>query len=910
MGTTHTVVAYADTRAPAEGAIELLEIDQLVAPGEVASRPLLPSLRYHPAPGELSQGDLTLPWEYSDPAGVQPLVVGELARELGSRVPGRLVASAKSWLSHTEVDRTASILPWGGVEDVPRVSPLDASAGYLSYVRDAWNNRFPRNRLEKQDLVLTVPASFDEAARSLTVEAARTAGLGQCRLLEEPQAACYDWIHRHSVSLTEKLEGVRLLLVIDVGGGTTDLTLIRVSATGDAPELTRIGVGDHLMLGGDNMDLALAHLLEHRLGGGRLSAAALSQLLQQCRSAKERLLAPDAPARTTVTVLGSGARLVGGARSVELTRDQVGAMVVDGFFPEVTIDERPHGRRSGIVEFGLPYAPDAAVTRHLAAFLGHHSRVSREALGGENSVPRGTPVPDAVLLNGGVFQSETLTNRLLGTIESWHGGPLVRLHNADPALAVARGAVAYGMARRGKSLRIGGGSARSYFLVVREEGEERQGVCLLPRGSEEGREVRLKARTFLLRLGEPVSFRLASSTGDRPHRPGELVDLEGESAVLLPPVATVLGMGEETGEVPVQLGLMPTEVGTLDMGCVAADDSKRRWDLSFQLRRKGATQLEETGHPRFGEAAELIERLYGTRAKGVDPKEIRGLRNNLERILGRRDGWETPLLRQLYGELWEGARRRRRSAHHERFWFSLTGFCLRPGFGYPLDDWRVRQLWSLHTQGVQFTNDAQNWAEWWTLWRRVAGGLDEAFQVRLLDDVAGELTRAGGKSKKVAKAARSLSHGDMLRLVGSLERLPVARKTAIGDVLLGRLKRKGEPTQTWWTIGRLGTRIPLYGSIHGVVPRETAERWLERVFAADWKENRDAAFAGTMLSRMSGDRERDLDPQLHQRAAKVLKEAQAPASWVRMVSQVAELDAADEQQVFGESLPPGLRLVS
>ena len=328
------------------------------------------------------------------------------------------------------------------------------------------------------------------------------------------------------------------------------------------------------------------------------------------------------------------------------------------------------------------------------------------------------------------------------------------------------------------------------------------------------------------------------------------------------------------------------------------------------MRRKGAAELEEAGHPRFGEAAELIERLYGTRAKGVDPKEIRGLRTNLERILGRRDEWDSGLLRQLFGELWEGGRRRRRSAHHERFWFSLTGFCLRPGFGYPLDDWRVSQLWSLYDQGVQFTNEAQSWAEWWTLWRRVAGGLDVAAQVRLLDDVAGELTRAGGKSKKANRAARSLSHGDMLRLVGSLERLPVERKTALGDTLVGRLKREGEPTQAWWTVGRMGARIPLYGSIHGVVPREAAERWLETALAADWKHNRDAAFAATMLSRMSGDRERDLNPKPQGRVAKALNEARAPASWVRMVSQVVELDAADEQQAFGESLPPGLRLVS
>ncbi|MDQ2696896.1 MAG: Hsp70 family protein, partial [Pseudomonadota bacterium] len=285
LGTTHTLAAYADLHAGADAAIRLFPIEQLVAPGEVAARPLLPSLRYHPAPGELPEGDLRLPWATPEaPAAI----VGALARELGARVPGRLVASAKSWLSHSGVDRTAPILPWGAAADVAKMSPVEASASYLAHVRFAWNHAFPGQPLEDQELVLTVPASFDEAARRLTVAAARQAGLNP-HLLEEPQAACYDWLHRHRHDLDAALADVRLLLVVDVGGGTTDLTLIQVEP---GPRLTRIGVGDHLMLGGDNMDLALARLAESRLmtDGGRLSAAGLSQLVQQCRRAKERLL--------------------------------------------------------------------------------------------------------------------------------------------------------------------------------------------------------------------------------------------------------------------------------------------------------------------------------------------------------------------------------------------------------------------------------------------------------------------------------------------------------------------------------------------------------------------------------------------------------------------------------------------
>ncbi|HRM71163.1 MAG TPA: Hsp70 family protein, partial [Thauera phenylacetica] len=389
LGTSNTVVAFA---AAGEDRIQVLEIEQLVGRGELAARALLPSVRYHPAAGELDPATLRLAASLAglDEAGKAPVistaVVGQYARELGAQVPGRAVASAKSWLSHAGVDRSAAILPWGAAEDVPKVSPVVASASYLAHVRAAWRRRHPEAPLEDQDLVLTVPASFDEGARALTLEAARLAGLPHLRLLEEPQAAFHDWLFRHREQLATELAQSRLLLVCDVGGGTTDLTLIQVEPAADGvspPRLTRIGVGDHLMLGGDNMDLALAHLVEKRLlaSGERLSAAQLSQLVQRCRVAKEQLLAADAPEQVKVTLLGAGSRLIGAARSTELHRDEALGLMVDGFLPLVAADEAPRRRRAAIVEFGLPYPADPAISRHLAAFLQRHAKVARAALG-------------------------------------------------------------------------------------------------------------------------------------------------------------------------------------------------------------------------------------------------------------------------------------------------------------------------------------------------------------------------------------------------------------------------------------------------------------------------------------------------------------------------------------------------
>lgn len=918
LGTTHTVVAYADLRElapprqPAEAGqgvraaspptIHLFSIDQLIAPGAVAARRLLPSVRYHPAPGELAAVDTRLPWPVVDPGEVANAIIGELARERGSRTPGRLVASAKSWLSHPGVDRTAPILPWGAADAIAKVSPVAASASFLAHLRAAWNAQFPRQPLERQELVLTVPASFDEAARALTLEAARLAGLPQVRLLEEPQAACYDWLQRHRDDLATALGEARLLLVCDVGGGTTDLTLIQIETSQSGPQLTRIGVGDHLMLGGDNMDLSLARTIEARLGGDRLNTAELSQLWQQCRAAKERLLANDAPERATVAILGGGSRLIGGARSAELSRNEVQTLLVDGFLPAVAVNERPQGRRAAVVEFGLPYAADPAISRHLTAFLADHAAASRQALG-ERATEDQPAMPDAVLLNGGVFHGAVLADRLLTILAGWRGAPVRRLDNPDPDLAVARGAVAYGLARRGQGLKIGGGSARGYVLrVAGERGQKPRAIGLLPRGAEEGREIRLN-RTFSLRIGEPVQFHLLASTGDQAHPPGAVVNLDTEDFMPLPPIATVLESAAGAGEVPVQLIAQLTEVGTLEVDCVAVDDAAQRWRLAFQLRGGDAATLARL-HPRFPDAALRLERCYGSRAPDVDPKAIKMLRSDLERLLGKRERWEVPLLRELFGMLWQGVRRRRRSADHERLWFSLAGYCLRPGFGYPLDEWRAGQVWTLYEQGLHYPQDAQNWAEWWTLWRRIAGGLDATAQARLGEDLLANLRPLTAKSAKDKPGIE-----DMARLAAVLERLPAARKTELGELLLARLARKGASPQLWWAVGRLGTRIPVYGSAHDVAPTAAAAIWLERVLELDWKAVAPAVFAATLLARASGDRERDVNENLRARVLQRLRIAKAPASWLRMVMEVVELDEADAGRVFGETMPPGLRLV-
>lgn len=968
LGTTHTVVSYVRLDAhpdSPEARPRIFELEQLVAPGEIEKRPLLASLRYQPAAGELAPDALTLPWELAEVPGSEgPYVVGELARSLGAKVPGRLVTSAKSWLSHAAVDRTAAILPWGGASDVHKVSPVVASASYLAHVADAWDHAHPKHPLAAQEIVLTIPASFDEGARALTLEAARLAGLPRVRLLEEPQAAFYDWLGRRE-DVAAAVAGLELALVIDVGGGTTDLTFIRVEQREGGPRLSRIAVGDHLMLGGDNMDLLLAREAESRLGG-KLPSARFTQLLQQCRSAKERLLAREAPEEVRVTVLGSGSRLVESALSTELARAATLERLVEGFFPAVDLSARPQRRASAIIEFGLPYVADAAVTRHVAAFIARHQSVAKEAV---RSLVDGVALPDAVLLNGGVFHGEALADRMVGVLSGFRGaaGPVRLLDNTDPDLAVARGAVFYGLARRGVGMKIGGGSARSYFLLLgeRNRGERskaseapERAVCLLPRGAEEGEEVLLAERSFSLRLGQPVRFHLASSIGQATYvRAGELVELVDEVRPLetqgssqgvdlsqpvrlerelfraLPPIAAVLddareGDTKQPREARVTLAAMLTEIGTLEMSCLAEGDTKRRWSLELQLRGQsgggqgGGAEGGEGGagealptqrvtqlHPRAPEAKARIELVFGKSEVAVEAKPHKTLRQDLEKILGPRAEWTTPLLRELWGALFAGLKRRRRSADHERVWFNLVGFCLRPGFGYPLDDWRAKQLFEIFDQGVQFAPEAQNWSEWWTLWRRIAGGLEGAQQTKILSALDYYLHPPTTRPRPRPSGPRAQGYDDMVRLAASLERVGASDKERVGGWLLERLTKHGEGTFSWWALGRIGARVPLYGSAHTVVGRASAEAWLGAVLALDWKAIEPAALAAMQLARASGDRQRDLDDTLRAEVIRRLGQHGAPATWIELVREPTRLEADTAQRVLGESLPPGLELV-
>ena len=935
LGTSHTVVAHAplDGSAP----ITLLAIPQRTAAGEVDTHPLLPSVRYQAAVGELPSDALAQPWPALGATDVSPAIVGRYARELGAAVPGRVVASAKSWLSHAGVDRSAPILPWGAPEGeggVAKISPLLASASYLAHVRNAWDAQHPDAPLAQQRVVLTVPASFDEGARALTLEAAQLAGLPEVHLLEEPKAAFHDWLVLQGAQVGTALQGSQQVLVVDVGGGTTDLTLIRVDAPeapGSLPVLTRTGVGEHLMLGGDNMDLALAHLLEPQLSGEgqRLPPARFAQLVQRCRGAKEQLLAADAPDSVAVTLLGAGSKLLAQTRSATLSREQVAQCIVEGFLPHTSITELPRRRQNALTGLGLPYPAEAAITRHLAAFLAQQGAQ-----------------PDTVLLNGGVFHAPALAERLVAIVSGWRGVPVAVLHNPHPDYAVARGAAAHGLARwqaefeSNRALAqsapapkatnkiaslpaIGGGAPRSYLLVLpTAAGAAPQGVCLLARGTPEGTRVVLSGRRFALRLGQAVGFALVATSQHRDLKPGQIVPLDGDGFVALPPLSAVLPRpeGSRQSHIDVLLHTTLTEVGTLQVRCVAVDDAAQEWALAFATRST-AKNIAASADPegaggqkdfnsqttRLPEAVAQLDRIFGNQSQDVTAKDVRQLRATLERLLGPREAWALPLLRALFDALLSRAKRRRRSAEHERVWFNLAGWCLRPGVGAELDGWRMEQVWALYAQDLAHAQDAANRTEWWVFWRRVAAGLGEAQQMRLLEDVAGHMQQAVQRHQ--SKANPHGSYDDMLRLFAAVEAVPWQYRQEMGQWMLQRLAQPGESVQTWWAIGRLCTRVPLAANAHQTMPPEAVAEFLAATLAQDWRKNDTAMFAAVQMARMTGDRARDLPGDARAQVLDKLRAAHAPARWVAMVEQVQQMDAQDAKRSLGDSLPPGLVLV-
>lgn len=868
LGTTNSTVAYVNLRSGRR--IEHFEIPQIVAPGELGRASTLPSFLYLPGAHELPEGSLALPWD-----ATRDYVVGLFAREQGSKVPAHLVSSAKSWLSHAGVDRTANILPWRAPRGVEQVSPVEASARYLQHLREAWNERMAGSddaaRFERQLVVLTVPASFDEVARELTVQAAKDAGIPDVVLLEEPLAAFYAWMDGHGPE-RDALQDGQIVLVCDVGGGTSDFSIIGVRRDAKGIRFDRLAVGEHLMLGGDNMDHALGRQVEMDVAGGagKLDVQRWHQLVHQCRRAKEELLGYDAPDRARVAVPARGSGLVSGMLTATLYRDDVERLVLEGFFPEIPLDTPLQAnRRSGLTELGLPYEPDPAITRHLAAFWRRFEPMLRQDTG------RDDPRPDFVLFNGGVFTPDRLRERVLDIVGSWFDADAWRpqeLKGTQLDLAVARGAAYYGLVRLGERARVGSGSPRAYYVGIAAEDRGPEGVqpamCLVPRGAEEGFEGRLDQAPVEALTNKPVTFHLFTSDTRTEDFFGDVVQLREGDAHALPPIRTVLRFGKKglVRRIPVELGVRLTEIGTLELYCQSLE-TEHRWELAFDVRQEPEAEpvLPETAAST--PALEQIEAAQAAIREAFEQPSPpgRALWGRLESILEEpRDRWTIPVLRKLADTLLGTPRDR--SIQHEAAWFDMLGYTLRPGYGDAVDDWRMQEVWKRYRAGLHFARVPDNRLAWWRFWARVGAGLPAEKQAQVYYDVRPYIQLKVKTGKQHPLYPTRLDAREKLeawRTLSTFERLPVGVRGALGQLVVESLQRDANTTALW-ALARLGTRHLIYGPLDSLVPAEEVGGWLKNLLGTKLPKHPASDYVLTVLAQRTGDRGRDVPDNIRQ----------------------------------------------
>ena len=907
LGTTQCALSWVDLERPKDG-ITAFAIPQYVTPREIDSLPTLPSLLFLPDPS------LTLapaPWQAttSPPAppapGLTPTapIVGHLAHELGYEVPARLIHSAKSWLCHPRVDRKAPILPWQSEVVSEKWSPVEVTARFLQHLIDVWRTHHPSVDFFRQKLIVTVPASFDPAARNLTLDAIRLAGIADVTLLEEPQAAFYDFLHRAADRLKQELTAVKTVLVVDIGGGTTDFSLIGLEGgkAASTPQFRRVAVGPHLLIGGDNIDLTVARIVEERLRhrGKRLQSGQWLKLLRSARLAKERLFSGTADSTLTFTVSGAGGKVIAQAVTETIATAELQQRILEGFFPLVGPDDRPEEEGLfGLSEAGLPYTRDPAITRHLAQFL------------------RDTDCrPEAILFNGGTTLAPLLRERIIEQLNAARPGrPLKVLDNPHPTQAVAQGAVAFGMAALGLGTSIKSGSPVSIYLGVGGTASPKTGIlvpdellCLLPKGSESEEEFLIPDKLFGVDRSRDVAFYLFyANTPPAGEFPGFVAPRTLRRFRPLPPV-TLDADRDNPALVQVRLGVRLRETGCLQIFCHNIDDGLIR-ELSFDTAPavgKGEVSGDKKpaigsgpGKRVLGHIRKTIDSWFG---ETTDPTPMAF--KHLEEVIGAsRKDWDLATLRVLF-DLIVDDQRFSHSLKTLTCFFRLTGFCLRPGFGATGDADRLEHLWGVNS-AERHTTDTAFWSDWWLLWKRVAAGLSAERQEELSQEIE-TLLFPSRKAHHTPRKPDQHERNQLWRLLGHLERLPVAVKTRLGDAIFQQPATFGRDTVALYALGRLGGRRLLYADQTLIVAPTTAQSWVERLFKYGHTQNSYLDWALKEIGRKTGDRLTQIDDLTRKRLVDLLKKHGRKKEFLAPLLHLEAWRPEDFAEGVGDQLPNG-----
>lgn len=903
LGTTNSAVAYVDTDKTKNPhlAVQLFRVPQLNDKGRMEPLSTLPSFYYLAGEGELPKGTLLLPWSQEEP----DFAVGLWAREQGSKVPTRLIHSAKSWLTNASANRKEKILPFEPSDEKRLMSPLEVSQSYLSHIREAWNAKFAKNDptliLEEQTVILTVPASFDEVARSLTIESAMNAGLKRLTLLEEPQAAFYNWLMEHE-SEHQTLRAGDSIVVCDVGGGTSDFSLLHAISEKGGIGFQRSAVGRHLLLGGDNMDMAIAHFLESKLGRTELERDQRLFLRHQARIAKEYLLCKEPGAHYTFWLPGKGSQVIGGGISMDISFEEVEKLLLEGFFGVYDWEEALRIKRgSGVRTMGLPYESEPSITKHLASFL---------EKSGQKEKPR------YLLFNGGAMKPSLFQERISSSIDRWYSEkePVKILSSNSLDLAVAKGSAYFGKARRGFGIRVGGGSARSYYLAIDVKDSsgkmQKQVMTLVQRGAEEGFRY-TPDRLFSLLPNRPVSFQLYHSNTRLRDLPGSLIPIDEEELMPLAPIQTILRYGKQKEvSIPVKLEVDMTEIGTLELWLIS-QVSDHRWKMEFQLRSHD--QSDVVGEPRLSDETldahelEKAKKILGE-AFSVGQKEgLKQLSADLEAHLGQpRAQWPPSVLRSFFDTLMTQSAKRALSVEYEgRFW-NLAGFFLRPGFGYPLDDFRIKEIWKLILSDMSKAKVEEVELQQAICFRRLAAGLNKGQQLQIFnllfplvyDKRRGHLGIKGKRGGYI--------YSEYIRALGALELVDMPLKVKLGEALVLRIEKgEGEPCD-YWALGRIGARHLLYGAIGNVISAELCAKWVVRLLAAPPARKAQLAFLLTLLARKTDCLEINLPTKLIGEVSHYLAQHSTQEELEGLLLHERSLSSKEREQFFGDSLPSGL----
>ena len=940
LGTTSCALSYLDTLDLQKG-VRVLTIPQWDRDGALKSSENLPSFCYLPPKSAYKKGEFKLPFvSYRSEEEVDDKVLGSYARRQMSLTPDRVIHAAKSWLCPRGVDSHECILPWHSDTLIgeQRLSPIEVSSLYLKHLKDVWNEEMASHEeaylLKNQRVIITVPASFDEVASQYTLAAARMAGYStdHLSLLEEPQAAFYHWqqtLSPQSANFKACIEsssqkakeiifaselGKKKILICDIGGGTTDFSLLELDGHGEPLEVSRIAVSDHILLGGDNIDLKIAHFLEEKLRKENkiksLHSHQWAALVAEARDLKERSLEDNSQVSDDelhISIVGTGSSLFGGGASTSVKPSEIQKLVCQGFFPSCQRDSQAQEKRSGLKEWGLPYAKDSAITRHLAGFLSGRSI-------------------DAVLFTGGTLVPSYLQELLRNQIAEWQKKAPIVLNNDSMHLAVAKGAAWYGASLHFKHGRIKSGYPRNLFVEVSlGPNKPHKIMSVLPKGFIGGEKLRLEKQDVKVVLGQPVSFQMYCSLQSDSIPVGTLVSkTDIPDLKRMPPLQTKLELPGKTKRksrdpellaVNLELGL--SETGLLAIDCVAKENSSnmpsQKWRLSFNVQEsaiknnsRGLEEQQNSASPGFhaSDAYLLVQdkilEVYGKAKPGAVKINPNKLSREIESTIGlSRDSWNLELLRGIWETLREGETRRGRSETHETTWLNLAGYCLRPGYGDTLDNFRMKEVWHAFERGMAFPKGKQVQAQWWILWRRVSGGLDKGKQEKLFAKIA-PLLRKG------------TANPEMYMLAGSLELISVNKKIQLGSALIKQIKaRKPEYlSQKIWALGRIASRIPLYGGPENIVRPHFVQAWIDELADLDFSKDQYQGLLHFFVQsgRLVDDRELDLSEEYRDKLLSLILRFDQGVNYRDQLLTVKPLDLAGKNRLFGESLPAGFMI--